>query len=233
MPIRLATTSDLDAIAWVAVAASPADPIFPYRYPHMDQYPEDFAKYTRIRYGEYLADPNSVVMVFECPSIEDTSVSKLVAFSIWVPPPSQEPAHAGVSATQSALNTTPTGNAQNRKPVDRPERRDASPARMMAFRANISAAKQRLFDESYGDSQLYLGMLACHPDYQRRGAGTQLVEWGISKARAEKLTLTLFASPMGAFLYKHLGFRDAGGFRTQVPGEDEFLDSKAMVLELE
>lgn len=101
---------------------------------------------------------------------------------------------------------------------------------MAAYQADSLAAKQRLFQEPYGDRQLYLGMLACHPDYRRRGAGGQLVAWGIAKAQTEKLTLTLFASPMGARVYKRLGFRDVGTFRTQVPGDDEYLDSRAMVL---
>lgn len=118
------------------------------------------------------------------------------------------------------------------KPADEPQRRDANPARMAAYQEDSLAAKQRLFEEPYGDRQLYLGMLACHPDYRRRGAGSQLVAWGMTKARTEKLTLTLFASPMGARVYKRLGFRDVGAFRTQVPGEDEYLDSKAMVLDV-
>lgn len=110
MSIRYATPSDLGAIVWIAVAASPADPVFPYRYPRMDRYPEDYAKYTRIRYGDNLANPDNVVMVYECPSIEDTSIVKPVAFSVWLLPPSQRPAREVVGdATQ-----------QQRKPAPRP-----------------------------------------------------------------------------------------------------------------
>lgn len=87
--IRLATKSDLDTITSIAVAALPADPVCPYRFPYMSQYPEDHAKFARIRYGEYMADRDNVVMVYECPSIEDISVSKPVAFSIWHLPPPQ------------------------------------------------------------------------------------------------------------------------------------------------
>jgi len=83
MPIRPATESDLDAITWISVAALPADPICPYRFPYMRAYPEDHAKFTRIRYGEYMAAGDSAIMVFESPSIEDPGINKPVAFSIW------------------------------------------------------------------------------------------------------------------------------------------------------
>lgn len=102
---------------------------------------------------------------------------------------------------------------------------------MAAYRADLNKAKKTLFDDKYGDTQLYLGMLACHPDYQRRGGGKMLVTWGLDKAKAEGLDLTLFGSPMGSRLYRKLGFKDVGGFRTQVEGEDEYLDSLAMALE--
>ncbi|KAI0105091.1 acyl-CoA N-acyltransferase [Nemania sp. FL0031] len=232
MSMRYATPSDLDSITWIAIAASPNDPIYPYRYPHRTKYPEDYAEYTRIRYSEYLADKNNAIMVFELPSIEDKSVNKPVAFSIWTLPPPQRPVHAVVPTTESAPDITPISTTQDSKPRDRPERRDVNLARKQAFRANILANKKRLFDEPYHDQQLYLGTLMCHPDYQRRGAGTRLVEWGITKARAEDLIVTLFASPWGYSLYRRLGFDYAGEFRTQVAGEDKYVDSKAMVLKI-
>lgn len=248
--IRPANESDLDAIAWIAVDALPADPVCPYRFPYRNQYPEDHAKFTRIRYGDYMAEGDSVVMVYECPSIEDISIVKPVAFSIWQLPPPQRPkasvVESAVSRGESLSNLSekeeasslidPQANpaqtdGKKNGPPDHLHRRDANPARMAAYRAEMGKAKKRLFDDKYADTQLYLGMLACHPDYQRRGAGKELVCWGLDKAEAEGLDVTLFASPMGSRLYEALGFKEAGGFRTQVEGEDVFLDTKAMVLE--
>ena len=83
MSIRPATESDLDAITWISIAALPADPVCPYRFPYMRDYPEDHAKYTRIRYEEYMAAGSNAIMVFEAPSLEDPQVTKPVAFSIW------------------------------------------------------------------------------------------------------------------------------------------------------
>ncbi|MCJ1399663.1 hypothetical protein MMC11_002865 [Xylographa trunciseda] len=247
MSIRLATESDLDAITWIDVAATPADPVFPYRFPYMHDYPEDHLKYTRIRYGEYMATGNGTILVFESPSLENPTVSKPVAFSIWVIPgnhvkktPEQETSETKRSYLrtpflQVSRMLTDSGivgcSATTNAHPDRLQRRDANPARMMAFREAMHRAKKELFDQKYGEKQLYLGMLACHPDYQRRGAGTALCQWGLDKAKAEDLTVSLFASPMGARLYSKLGFKDVASFRTQVVGEDEYLVTPGMVLE--
>ena len=86
MSIRPAKESDLDAITWISVAATPADPVCPYRYPLRELYPDDFEKFSRIRLGEYFAGAVSGAsdfLVFEAPSIDNSSVKKVVAFSIW------------------------------------------------------------------------------------------------------------------------------------------------------
>jgi ribosomal protein S18 acetylase RimI-like enzyme len=114
---------------------------------------------------------------------------------------------------------------------DQTDRRDANPARVAAFKESIAQAKTEFFISRYGEAQLYLGMLACHPDYQRQGAGEMLCRWGLEKAKAEKLAVTLCASPMGEGLYRRLGFRKVGSFRTQVDGEEEFLETPCMVWE--
>lgn len=83
MSIRPATQSDVDAITWISVAALPADPVCPYRFPYMHLHPEDHVRFTRMRYVEYMAAGENAIMVFESPSIEDPTMKKPVAFSIW------------------------------------------------------------------------------------------------------------------------------------------------------
>ena len=51
-----------------------------------------------------------------------------------------------------------------------------------------------------------LTLLATDPHYERRGAGTLLVQWGLDKCKAEHYPAYLEATPEGSGLYKRLGF---------------------------
>lgn len=258
---RRATASDLDAIVAVAIVALPADPVNPYRYPRWRDFPDDYAHHTRLRYAAWLADPSNVVMVCEVPaedsgcsalqeeedrptgSLVVSSGKHVVAFSIWELPPSQRSAVAPVlhdqqssapgSPPASAPATEGSLTGANTTPSSAPstERRDANPSRVQKYAQEFTKAKQHFFEHPYGQHNLYLSILACHPSYQRRGIGRQLVRWGLEKAKLENLDMTVFGSPMGSLLYRSVGFREVGKFRVQVDGEEEYLDTLAMVLE--
>ena len=79
-------------------------------------------------------------------------------------------------------------------------RRDADLAHIAAFRSVLIASVNKYFDAPYGNSQVQLYHLATHPDYQRHGAGTRLLNWGLELAMREKKPITLFGSPMGTKL---------------------------------
>jgi len=102
---------------------------------------------------------------------------------------------------------------------------------MAAYRNSIGHAQRELFDAVYGEKQLSLAQLATHPDYFRRGAGTMLVEWGIRLAERERWAITVFAGPMAYGIYGRKGFRSVGIVRTQVDGEEEFIEFSGMVWE--
>ena len=117
-------------------------------------------------------------------------------------------------------------------PSDILSRRDASPARMRAFRTALAEGKKEFFDDTYGEAQLNLMTLVTLPEYWRRGIGTKLAEWGVLKSREDNLTMTLFASPMGERLYKRMGFRQIGMATIRVDGEDVTIDIPAMVRDI-
>ena len=103
--------------------------------------------------------------------------------------------------------------------------------RMEAFRQACTSNKDNFFDSRYRHrGHMFLKILLCHPDYQRRGAGRALTTWGIEHARSQRLNTTVFASPMGLNLYKKLGFQEIGRFRVQLPGETDSLEMPALVL---
>jgi hypothetical protein len=85
MAIRPATMADLDAVVDVVINAMPDDPQWTYRFPYRHEFPEDHLKYTKMLYQLFI-DPSYddwFVLVKEAPSIEDSNVSKIVAFSVW------------------------------------------------------------------------------------------------------------------------------------------------------
>ena len=108
-------------------------------------------------------------------------------------------------------------------------RRDADLAHIAAFRSVLVASVNKYFDTPYGDSQVQLYHLATHPDYQRHGAGTRLLNWGLELAMREKKPITLFGSPMSTKLYAELGFRVLDYVTVQVDGEEEKVSLCVMV----
>ena len=55
-------------------------------------------------------------------------------------------------------------------------------------------------------SQMYLRMLATHPDFDGNGFAAAHLRWGMSQAAARDLPITLFSSPVGYSLYDSVGF---------------------------
>lgn len=90
MMIRLATQADLEAMTAVLVAASPLDPVYPYRFPDRDLYPAEFAALCRQKCAEYLE--TSTVVVCELPVNAYSTATEVVAFSVWDMPAAAQPA---------------------------------------------------------------------------------------------------------------------------------------------
>ncbi|CAH0037033.1 unnamed protein product [Clonostachys rhizophaga] len=111
-------------------------------------------------------------------------------------------------------------------------RRDWNPRHVEAFPRAVRAASDEKFDSRYGEKQVHLQILGTHPDYQRRGAASTLLRYGIQQAREEKLPITLLASPMGQPLYATFGFEDRGKVFVQLDGEEDKVTLDAMALEV-
>ncbi|KAA6413004.1 MAG: hypothetical protein FRX48_02747 [Lasallia pustulata] len=215
MELRTATADDLDSLADIACAAFPMDPQWDYRFPRRREYPQDHWTCTRAIYNGFLTDSgdaNYLVKVITSKSNEDDSIVKPVALAIWQLQYFKE---ASISKVQGECEW----------------RQDADPNRMEAFTEALIKAKQTYFDDVYGDSRVHLRVLGTHPEYQRRGAATQLCQWGMTLARERNMAVTLFASPVGQQLYTHLGFKLVGTVTVQVEGEKEKLSIAVMVFE--
>ncbi|KAI1363330.1 hypothetical protein F5Y08DRAFT_309704 [Xylaria arbuscula] len=60
--------------------------------------------------------------------------------------------------------------------------------------------------DSHGRGVFVLELLAVHPTYQRMGAGTALVSWGIKAADKEQVKAVVEGTPAGRRLYENCGF---------------------------
>lgn len=83
--IRPATFADIDEMVVVHKAAGPLDQGFPYVYQHAQQYSEDLIKFLKLVYNLSISPKYSDfhVMVAEAPSLEDGTVTKVIAFAVW------------------------------------------------------------------------------------------------------------------------------------------------------
>lgn len=75
------------------------------------------------------------------------------------------------------------------------------------FTRQNDAIERKYFDEKHSH-QLYLHLLATHPDWDGNGFGAQHCEWGMQLSRElePEMPVTLLASPAGFPLYDSLGF---------------------------
>ena len=130
---------------------------------------------------------------------------------------------------------TPSPHSQHHKDltVKHNDRRDADWERMQAFKDALQQGKETYFDSVCGNSQIQLVTLGTHPKFQRQGAGTQLCRWGMQLADQRHLLVTVFASPSGQKLYRHLGFKEVGVVIVQVKDEEEKLTISAMTFNVE
>ncbi len=83
--IRPATKDDLDAVTWVAKAGFPDDPGCNYRFLYRHQYPDDFWKWTRLEYEEFLNQSEKFAVLAATVAAYDgvRSVDKPVAVGQW------------------------------------------------------------------------------------------------------------------------------------------------------
>ena len=64
-----------------------------------------------------------------------------------------------------------------------------------------------------------LEIVATDPACQGKGAGSQMMRWGLSRANEQGLEAYLEASPDAVPLYEKLGFREAGRTDTYIENE--------------
>ncbi|KAH6676634.1 hypothetical protein B0J14DRAFT_358209 [Halenospora varia] len=80
-----------------------------------------------------------------------------------------------------------------------------------ALKNHFTTLHSAMADEHRPKGKFYeLLELITSPAYQRRGIGASLIQYGLEKADKEGVPCYLTASPMGAPLYKKVGFEEVG-----------------------
>lgn len=84
----------------------------------------------------------------------------------------------------------------------------------------LETLREKARPESLHKSAMVLDLLAVDPAFQRRGAASQLAQWGLDEAqRRGGLEAITEASKMGRLVYKRLGFREVQGIEFEVDEE--------------
>ena len=83
--IRPGTFADIDDLVAVYKASAPLDQAFSYVNQHVQQYPEDLIKYEKLVNHLWISPKYSDfhIMVAEAPSLEDVTMTKVVACALW------------------------------------------------------------------------------------------------------------------------------------------------------
>lgn len=103
------------------------------------------------------------------------------------------------------------------------EHRDMNITRAIPFGHASIIALRKYLAEPFGPTQLYLDMIAVHPDYQLHGAGSRLVSRGVEVGRKEGVNVTLAALPTNEGFYAHIGFYSDLNFTIEgIDGDREF-----------
>ncbi|KAI9839998.1 MAG: hypothetical protein M1819_000190 [Sarea resinae] len=154
----------------------------------------------RLRWS-YLSDPHSWFL-----KVTDDDTGAVVAFAKW-----------------NVFAHPRTAEELDAEDAAEPKRAPELHADLIRnFFGQLHAWRRKLMG---GDPCYYLHLLFTLPAYHRRGAGSQLIEWGTSRADAANLPAYVEATAKGYELYKRHGFEQRGWAVVDlVPygGSDEF-----------
>jgi len=200
LELRNATAGDLDALVDIDIAAFRHNPARDYLFPYRYQYPEDYQHCTKEDFEIALNYNGGENGSFTVKVVTLSSSNMPIALAVW---------DRRIKTLQERV--LPPCNY----------RRDGNPIHISEWFRTTAGAKKQDFDEVFGNAQIYLLLLATHPDYQRRGAASMLVQWGVDVAKKEDLEVTVMADPSAEGFYDHMGFEHVKVVDIQVEGEEE------------
>ncbi|KAI9810761.1 MAG: hypothetical protein M1827_006099 [Pycnora praestabilis] len=184
MPISIcdASEEDIPMVAQVYWDAFSSNTIYQALFPQGGT-PALVADTTR-KYTESLRDSTTHIL-----KAVDTETDQIAAFAVWYV---YEEGRPGSDSNQGEVQEVEKENA--------PDNSGEGVREWRIKRARV--AKKTMGEKAH----CLLDMLATLPLHQGRGAGAQLVKWGIDVADAAQLPCYLESSAAGSRLYKRFGF---------------------------
>ncbi|KAI9765910.1 MAG: hypothetical protein M1840_007051 [Geoglossum simile] len=240
---RFANRLDIPRITEILLAALLQDPFYIYLWKHREDFPNDHRFYWEHRMFGDLFNPRYVFLVLELESQRadttgswvEAKGSPIISFAIWERKGNSEGAlkweserkeECGVNHSLSVINDVHLKH-------DFPGlRRDTTPERFNACKASLQQTDDD-FSAILSPDRLQMELICTYPCYQRRGAASQLVQWGLQRAIEDELRfVTAAASFCGKGLYQKNGFRYLEGHQrrvVKVENEDDETDYALMV----
>ncbi|OJD34155.1 acyl-n-acyltransferase [Diplodia corticola] len=141
----------------------------------------------------------------------ETATGKAVGYARWILPGGAAAGEAGEEAwAAAAVPAVDEATRQHFEQLfesvtDDGSIRNLDGAMVEELSVAIEAAEERV--RGRGDDFLTLDYLATHPDHQRRGVGSMLLQSGLAYADAQSLKVLVVAKTPGVRLYQDHGFR--------------------------
>ncbi|KAI9765909.1 MAG: hypothetical protein M1840_007050 [Geoglossum simile] len=222
LTLRDATVVDLPRILDIVLSALPGDPFYCYLWANREEFPNDHRGYWLQRLQADIFNPSYSFVVAE---LGGERVGP-IAFGIW-----ERKGNDGMAGLRRGRREG--GEAWNfyrtsfQNLLSTRPRPDAPPARLSACDATLSAVTQQ-FDVGW-PSRFQLELICTHRDYQRRGAGSTILQWGLHEAGRDGVPATVAASPMGEKLYVKYGFEYIREWVVRAEDDDEEVRFQTMV----
>ncbi|KAI9705691.1 MAG: hypothetical protein M1820_005101 [Bogoriella megaspora] len=226
MHLRPMTRSDLYDVGEIGDRAFGEDAFWRMLTPYMDRYPNDRARYYRLRARGRLVNKEGAIAFVVVTDENDADwkgKEELAGYSFWE--------RKGTSKQAEKWQSEPWYAGMRDRPIDETRREIFLLTSFLGIERSLLAIElyyERFvnravdwkkmdemgvmlsslrWDESADiPESWHAHVIACSPKFRRRGVGTLLLNWGLERAREEGIPVLLQATPAGKPLYEKAGF---------------------------
>ncbi|KAL8815942.1 MAG: hypothetical protein Q9223_004977 [Gallowayella weberi] len=220
MPLRTARHHDLFTIAVIYAAAFWDERVIgELMHPHRQTFPQDYLRYWQQQVAEwYWSYSHQIVVSYELRKSEKNFEEEvLTGVADWIRYGQGWEQYWGIWGWWDFRNVLHRFvMARNAMTLRLYPNRAADPAM-----ANIGSTINPLVSHFWSGSRRtgwYLNFLGVHPDFQRQGYGTSLAEWGIERAKQEKVAASVISGVGRDPFYRRCGFDVEVGKSTEGEG---------------